>query len=256
MRSFIRQILAQSLAQPLAKALAVGALTTGLASAVVAMPAFALTNEQVASKLANVPVFVIGNNDGLVLISNGQAEGQLSQPSLYVFMTEQDAKTFLARANAANPQFAPEAQVGLTSLENLYQEAESHSSDRPLQIVYVPEEAEATQATALNVGYQGGVPLFFARLADGSLAPVQQENGETIFPLFFSRADLDALLGDLATRNPEARAAISVGVLPLEAMLAELKNSDDATLNQIRLLPDSATISAIQQSTPQTAPTP
>ncbi len=249
MRSFIRQILTQ----PLTQALAVGALTTGLAGGVVAMPAFALTTEQVADKLTNVPVFVIGNDDGLVLISNGQAEGQLSQPSLYVFMTEQDAETFLARANEANPQFAPEAQVGLTNLETLYEEAQTQS-DRPLQLVYVPEEAEATQAAALNVGYQGGVPLFFARFEDGSLAPVQQDNGETIFPLFFSKADLEALLSDLATRNPEARAAVSVGVLPLEAMLIEMKNSDDAMLNQIRLLPDSETINAIQQSAPQPTP--
>ncbi len=249
MRSFVHQLLIK----PLSKVLAVGALTTVLASAVTAPSALALTTEQVADKLTNVPVYVIGNDDGLVLISNGQAEGQLSQPSLYVFMTEQDAETFLARANEANPQFAPEAQVGLTNLETLYQEAQSQS-DRPLQLVYVPEETEAAQAAALNVGYQGGVPLFFARFEDGSLAPVQQDNGETIFPLFFAKADLEALLSELAARNPEARAAISVGVLPLEAMLIELKNSDDAMLNQIRLLPDSETINAIQQSAPQPTP--
>ncbi|NJM97815.1 MAG: hypothetical protein HC800_12255 [Phormidesmis sp. RL_2_1] len=65
---------------------------------------------------------------------------------------------------------------------------------------------------------------------------------------------MDALLSDLEARNPEARAAVSIGVLPLEAMLIEMQNSDDELLNQIRLLPDSETINAIQQSAPPATP--
>ena len=69
--------------------------------------------------------------------------------------------------------------------------------------------------------------------------------------MFFSHDDLEALLADLGESNPEARAAISVGVLPLEAMLVEMETSEDEALNQIRLLPDSETINSIQQSAPQ-----
>ena len=238
MKSFIR------------RALALGALGSSLLGATLMAPsaAWALTQEQVAEKLSNVPVFVLGNDSGLILISSAEAEGQAASPSLYVFMTEQDAETFLSRANEANPEFAPDAQIGLTNLEKLYEETQADDS---LQVIYVPEQDEATQAAALETGYQGGVPLFFARFEDGSLAPVQQDNGETIFPMFFSRADLEALLSELGERNPEARAAISVGVLPLEAMLIEMQNSEDESLNQIRLLPDSETINSLQtQSAP------
>lgn len=238
MKPFIRHVCSQTLALGI-----IG--TTLLGTGLAARPAFALTPEQVAEKLSSVPVFILGNDSGLILISSSQ-EGQPEQPSLYVFMTEQDAETFLARANESNPEFAPDAQVGVTSLQRLYQETQS--SEQPLQLVYVPEEAEASQAAEVNTSYRGGVPLFFARFEDGSLAPVQQNNGETIFPMFLSRADLEALLSELEERNPEARAAISVGVLPLEAMLIEMRNSDDETLNQIRLLPDSETISDIQQN--------
>ena len=238
MKSFIRRACSQTLALGI---IGTSLLGTGL----VAAPAFALTPEQVAEKLSSVPVFILGNDSGLILISSSQ-EGQPEQPSLYVFMTEQDAETFLARANEANPGFAPDAQVGVTSLQRLYQETQT--SEQPLQLVYVPEEAEASQATEVNTSYRGGVPLFFARFEDGSLAPVQQNDGETVFPMFFSRADLESLLSELGERNPEARAAISVGVLPLEAMLIEMRNSDDETLNQIRLLPDSETIIDIQQN--------
>lgn len=241
MKSFIR------------RTLALCALGSSLLGATLMAPsaAWALTQEQVAEKLSSVPVFVLGNENGLILISSAQTEGQAEEPSLYVFMTEQDAETFLSRANEANPEFAPDAQIGLTNLEKLYQETQAEES---LQVIYVPEQDEASEAAALGTGYQGGVPLFFARFEDGSLAPVQQDNGETIFPMFFSRADLEALLSELGERNPEARAAISVGVLPLEAMLIEMQTSEDESLNQIRLLPDSETINSLQQSEPATEP--
>ncbi len=240
MKSFIR------------RALALGAIGTSLLGAgLVAPNAVALPQEQIADKLSSVPVYVLGNESGLILIS-GVQEGQPEQPSLYVFMSETDAETFLSRANEANPEFAPGAQIGLTNLEKLYEETQA--TNDPVRVVYVPQQDEASEAAALGTGYQGGVPLFFARFEDGSLAPVQQNNGETVFPMFFSRADLEALLVELGERNPEARAAISVGVLPLEAMLIEMENSDDASLNQIRLLPDSEVIDAIQSRQSQGAP--
>lgn len=241
MKSFIR------------RALALGAIGTSLFGAGLVAPnaALALTQAQVAEKLSSVPVYVLGNESGLILISGAQ-EGESDEPSLYVFMTEQDAETFLSRANAANPAFAPDAQVGLTNLEKLY--AETQSTDDPVQVVYVPQQEEATEAASLGTGYQGGVPLFFARFEDGALAPVQQNNGETIFPMFFSRADLEVLLTELGERNPEARAAISIGVLPLEAMLIEMESSNDESLNQIRLLPDSEIITEIQSQQSGSAP--
>jgi len=233
MKSFVRRVLALS-------AISASLLGAGLVAPTAVL---ALTQAQVAEKLSSVPVYVLGNDSGLILISGAQ-EGASNEPSLYVFMTEQDAETFLSRANEANPDFAPDAQIGLTNLEKLY--TETQTTNEPVQVVYVPQQDEASEAAALGTGYQGGVPLFFARFEDGALAPVQQNNGETVFPMFFSRADLEALLTELGERNPEARAAISVGVLPLEAMLIEMETSDDEAINQIRLLPDSEIINEIQ----------
>ena len=246
MKSFLHRALRRSLGQ----SIALGAIGIMLGAGLGTSAALALTQEQMGAKLSSVPVFVIGNDSGLILVNGTQAEGEAPQPNLYVFMTPQDAESFLARANEANPEFAPEAEVGITNLETLYQEARANA-EQPIQLVYVPEADEASQATALNASYPGGVPLFYAQFEDGSLAPVQQENGETIFPMFFSRADLEALLADLGERNPEARAAITIGVLPLEIMLREMQNSDNELLNQILLLPDSETINNIQS---QTAP--
>ena len=244
MNSFIRQTLARTLA--------LGAIGAGFLGAIATKDAIALPQAQVAEKLSSVPVFVLGNDNGLILDSNAPEE-PAAEPSLFVFMTEQDAETFLARANEANPEFAPDAQVGITNLESLYTESQS-SDEEPLNLIYVPEEAEATQAAELNEQYRGDtVPLFFAQFEDGSLAPVEQNDGEMILPMFFSRADLDGVLNELEARNPEARAAISIGVVPLEAMLAEMETSDNESLNQIRLFPDSETINALRSGIEQNA---
>lgn len=217
-------------------------------------PAIALTTAQVSEKLARVPAYVIASDQGLVLISANR-DGQETPPSLFVFMTEQDANTFLTQANQKNPQFAPDARVTLTSLENLYKETQA-GGDNPLRLTYFPEPTEVNQATQLNTEYKGGVPLFYAQFQDGSLVPVPQGENEVIYPLFFSSADLQAQLDDLAKTNPEARATVSIGVLPLEGILQEMQSKDDNTLQRIQLLPDSATINAIRQSNPQAQPTP
>lgn len=217
-------------------------------------PAIALTTAQVSEKLAKVPAYVIASDQGLVLISANR-DGQETPPSLFVFMTEQDATTFLTQANQKNPQFAPDAKVTLTSLENLYKETQA-GGDNPLRLTYFPEPTEVNQATQLNTEYKGGVPLFYAQFKDGSLVPVPQGQNDVIYPLFFSSADLQAQLDDLAKTNPEARATISIGVLPLEGIIQEMQSKDDNTLQKIQLLPDSATINAIRQSNPQGQPTP
>ncbi len=231
----------------------IGASLVGLGAMV--NPAIALTTEQVSEKLARVPAYVIASNQGLVLISANR-DGQESQPSLFVFMTEQDANTFLAQANENNPEFAPDARVTLTSLENLYQETQAGGGEQPLRLTYFPEATEVSQASELNTEYRGGVPLFYAQFEDGSLVPVPQGDDGVIFPLFFSSADLEAQLANLAETNPEARAAISIGVLPLEGILQEMQSKDDETLQRIQLLPDSETINTIRQSNPQGQPSP
>jgi hypothetical protein len=233
------------------KAIAVGTLGISLlgvaaVSNFTAAPVFALTAEQVSAKLTRVPVYVLGDSTGLLLISGNQ-DGQESQPSLFVFMTAEDATAFLTRANESNPEFAPNAQVTLTSLEALYNETLT-SNEQPLRLTYIPEVSEATEAVSLNSEYQGGVPLFYAKFEDGSFVPVPQENGEAMYPMFFSSDDLEAQLSNLEQSDPEARAKISIGVLPLEGILQAMQTNDDATLNQIQLLPDSQTLNSIRQS--------
>ena len=236
MTSFLRRTLSSTLA--------IAAVSASLFGSAAVLPALALPQEQITQKLTNVPAYVLGTDQGLLLLPTG--ESAESAPGLYVFLSEQQAQGFLAKAAEANPEFAATIQVKLTSLDKLYAESQSQT-EQPLRLMYIPEESEAAQAAAINSDYRGGVPLFYAQFEDGSLASVEA-NGEQTFPMFFSRSDLDLILSELGERNPEARAAISVGVLPLEFILAEMQTREEPMFNQIRLLPDSEVIQNINSN--------
>ena len=240
MKSFIRRSLA--LGSVLLGTLGVGIVGAGF----VANSAMALTQEQVGSKLVALPAYIMVSGESPLLVSTSPDAGT-EQSILYVFMTEGEADLFLANARENNPDFAADARIEQANLQALYQESRNNT-EQPLRLVFVPEREEAEQAAAISEDYQRGVPLFAATFEDGSLVPVSQENGETVVPMFFSRADLESSLEQIAAVNPEAREAINIGVYPLERLIAEMESSDDAQLDQIRLFPDSETVNSIIQS--------
>ncbi|MEL6605430.1 MAG: Tic22 family protein [Cyanobacteria bacterium J06614_10] len=224
MHLFIRRTLAQVLT---AGALSVGFVGTGLAMS----PALALTPEQISRQRSTVLAYVLENDEGLILYPGVDAAAD--ELNLLVFMSEEEAQNFLADSAESAPS---DVRIILTNLERIHQVVAASGENQP-RLVLVPEPAEVEEAVELNAGYQGGVPLFFAQLEDGSFAPLRQDNGDAVFPMFFSRADLEEALSGLAETDPEAREAISIGVLPLQTVLQEIQTSDDELLSQIRLLP-------------------
>jgi len=219
--------------------------TIGIVQSSVALP-----EEQIADKLAGIPVYVMSNGDGVITITQTESEAT-QQTNIYAFMSRQDALTFLTRANAANPNFAPSAEIGLIDLEHLYQGVQS-SDEQSLQIVYVPTEDSIVQARKIDPSYEGGVPLFVPLLEDGSMAPLGgARDGKETLRVFLSSDDLDSWLNRLEDSNPETRADIQEGIISLEYLLNFLQSSDDERLSQLRLLPDSETMNLIEAQNPE-----
>ena len=234
MTSFLRRTLSNTFAGTLALA----AASTALLGSVAVLPARALPTEQVADRLADVPVYVLGNEDGLLLLSTQESA---DSASVYVFMSKPEADAFIAN----HPEVSQGNQLLLLSLKELYQQSQPEA-EQPLRLTLVPEAAETSQAVALNSEYPGGVPLFYAQREDGSLMPSLPEGSqEPVFPMFFSREDLESNLNTLGQQNPEVRATISIGVLPLEFLIGQLQANDEELYNRIRLLPDSEVIQDI-----------
>lgn len=226
MKSLIHRTFARTLTLG---AISFGLLGSGLLSGLGTAPAFALSEEQVAQQRSAVLTYVVEGENGPVY-SEDTEQGLIN---LLAFMSIESAQNFIANSgeNAESLEIVP------TNLQRIHQVIEQADNDA-LRIALIPEEAEVQQALAVDADYQGGVPLFYAQFEDGSLLPLQQSaEDEPIFPMFFSRADLDESLSGLAEAAPEVYAEISVGVIPLPVVLNRISSSDDETLSRIRLLP-------------------
>lgn len=256
MKPFIRRTLTPFLARTLTVcALSIGAVTA-IETARPASPAFALTQQEVASRLSTVPAFVVSVGESFVTYPTTGAEGEASNVEVMpVFWTRQEAESYIARTRSQEnlPALPPEATVIVRSLEELYtlERTSQTEGDRPLVLSYIPESNKVQQAVALNSEFTRGVPLFYPQFEDGSIVSISQNDGGKIFPMFFSKSDLESLLAELNELNSEARGVLSVGVVPLESILGEMLTSEDDLFEQVRLLPDSSVINELQQTSPQ-----
>jgi len=254
-----RSALGSVLGSALGQTLTIFALSAGFAAAletaVPIAPAFALTQQEVSDRLSTVPAFVVGVGEDLILYQSEQETGETpSNDKIYVFWSRQAAEAHIAAIREqGNTQNLPaEAGVVVRRLSYLYalEESSRAEGDRPVNLIFIPEREKAQDAIALNSEFDRGVPLFYPQLENGAPISINQNDGEAIFPMFFSKDDLETLLDDLNARDAEAREVLSVGVVSLETVLTQMITSEDDLLDQVRLLPDSVVINELQQSRP------
>ncbi|MEO0458469.1 MAG: Tic22 family protein [Cyanobacteria bacterium P01_A01_bin.114] len=214
----------------------------------------ALTQQEVSSKLASIPAFIVANSEGAYITSRlvGQSEdGEAEQEValLYVFFSGQDAEEYLTLQQQENPNFAPSGVVGWVELAALYQQAKAER-DVPLRLLFVPQGEEVSAAVEINGDFASGVPVFLPRYRDdGSymLLPIGNLNdGEPIVPAFFSQQDIETTLAALAEARPEVRDRIEIEVVSLESLISQMETADDDNLNLLYLLPDSDAINYIR----------
>ncbi|EDX86192.1 hypothetical protein S7335_3895 [Synechococcus sp. PCC 7335] len=211
MKLSIRRIFAQVLA---IGTLGLGPMAIGLLSA----PVLALSEEQIVQQREAVLSFILEDEEGPIAGPDG----------ILVFVTLQSASDYIA---ANRLEDTDTIKVIPTNLERIHQVAEEIEGE-PLRITLVPEEAEVENARDIDPDYQGGVPLFYAQLPNGAFAPLWQPDGEVVFPLYFSRSDLDESLA----RLPQEELGIEVAVIPLQVILQEIHTSDNEDLSRIRML--------------------
>jgi len=236
MKSFIRR----TAGRLIGRSLALGAISLSLVGSSWAVsPAFALSDEQVSQQRSTVLTYIIEGENGPIYLEVPD-QGLIN---ILGFMSEESARDFIAQNS---PEQAEELTIVPTNLELVYQFVEQVDNDS-LRFTLVPEEAEVQQALSVDADYEGGVPLFFPQIEEGVIFAFQQgESEEPIFPMFFSREDLDESLQSLAAAAPDVYAELSVGVVPLRVVLQRIQTSDDEMLNQIRLLP-SDVVDAIRE---------
>lgn len=211
------------------------------------LSAEALPEDQIVSKLQQVPVFLILNAEGQPLTASATDDQQEVKVPV-VFLDGDTAQTFLSQAQEEDTN----AQVALIDLGTLFQETQAQAGG-PAPLMYFPEEEELAAAASIESDFRG-VPLFFARRGeDGPYLTITQ-NGESSLPMFFSRNDLQTLLDRYTQENPGEAAAISVEVLSLEWLLAAMATTGDTQLDQqlsqVRLFPSSQVLNDLRSQQP------
>jgi nickel transport protein len=225
----------------------------------------ALTDEQVAERLRNVPVFTITDEEGSPLVTTPPDSAEGAAPVAGVFISQSDAQEFLDTLREDDPELAGAVRVVPVSLAEVYELAlAGQDPDQRLEFMFIPSEEEVAtavtllQSTGEEISSFEGVPLFVARSnTDGEegYLTIQQGNQQVI-PMFFKEDDLQAMLERLQQVQPDLATTVDIQVINLEGLINTLENSDNPELERILLIPPEESVDYIreQQGSPAQAP--
>lgn len=204
----------------------------GLVAKVLALP-----QDQIIKILQPVPVFTLVDAQGapiVAVVENKQVAG--------VFISQQDAQEFFQKLQQQNPDLAKQVKVQPISLGEVFKFAQAQEGKPEglnVQYVPIPEEVElAKKVMSENGGqYQGGVPLFAAKVGeDQKYLMIERDNVQKI-PFFFEKAQLQKFIDQFKKEKPELASNIKIEVVPLESVIATMEQRDDEGLTKILLVP-------------------
>lgn len=216
-------------------------------------PAIALTPDQILQKLGAVPVFTITDSEGSPLVGTAENQGQTAS-IVEVYISRQDALAFINELKASNPELGASVQVTPVPLGKIY-EISQQNQDNPerLMFSFVPTQQQLNSAKAVleangqDVSQFRGVPLFLARAgADDRVITLQQGDQQAI-PFFFTKEDLQGMLEQFQSQQPDLISSVKIEVVPLEVLLEAFRTDNDQFLESVILIPSRETVEYIQQ---------
>jgi nickel transport protein len=227
---FMRNLFPRAgLSLPLAGAIA-GGVMLGMFG--LTQRAWALTAEQIAERLAQIPVFMILDAQGEHLKAVSQTDEAVQAP--VVFLDGPTAAAVLSQVEEGGQ----EAQIEVVDLGSIYREVANSDGVAPL--LYFPIRNEIEVAVTIEPEFQG-VPLFIPRRGDSNAYLPFVQGDEVSLPMFFSREDLQTYIDWVFEDNPAGAEEIVVEVVSLEWLLAAMAASEDSDadnqFSQVRLFP-------------------
>jgi nickel transport protein len=229
-----------------------GALAGGLLFGVfgLAQRALALTAEEIAAKLNQIPVFMILDAQGEHLKAISESDENVQAP--VVFLDGQTAAGVLSQVEEGGQ----EAQIEVVDLGTVYREV-AGTEETASPLLYFPIREELAAAVELQPNFQG-VPLFIPRRGESNSYLPFVQGEEVSLPMFFSREDLQTYVNWVFEDNPAGASEIVVEVVSLEWLLAAMASSEDQAmdeqLSQVRLFPSTDVLEFINTIREQQAP--
>jgi hypothetical protein len=209
----------------------------------------ALPTEEILQKLRPVPVFTVADSNGSPLIASGENNAKVAG----VFISQEDANSFVQKLKQENPDLGGKVQVVPVSLGEIFElkEANAQKPDG-INFAYVPmrEEVEGAKKilSANDQEYKGGVPLFVAKAGEDKGYLTIKQNDTEIIPFFFEKEQVENLIKRFKENQPDLASSIDIEVVILEVVLSNLKEGDHEMLKKIVLWPSEESIKFLRES--------
>lgn len=217
-------------------------------------PALALSPEEIARKLNNVPVFTLFNPElNKFAVASLSLDGK-TVSLVPTYVDRADAERLLQEQRRENAALAEDVEVRFIPLSLVYLESQSpqRAADDPAFQV-VPDETAVKAAVSLRqqagetLQSWSGIPLFYAPNLGITLSDDKGQS-QQILPMYFSRADLENYLQEAKKESPELNQTdIPILVTTLDRVLQTLSSSDDPAMRQVEFVPPKASLEYVMR---------
>ncbi|WP_107667689.1 Tic22 family protein [Cyanothece sp. BG0011] len=213
-------------------------------------PVVALPQGEIIEFLSGVPVYSLLDRQGLP-IGRQLEDGSIITP---VFMSRREAQAFLRELTEIDSQTANSYRIQILPLSRIYEIArETSTASTRLFLDYIPSGTELQRARELvqqkGQKYPGDVPLYVAKIeSDQSYLTIKQEDEEVV-PIFFEKATIDRWIATVTQTRPELGQDVSINVISLSSLIANLENNDNALLRSLRFWPSQEMMKIIRSNT-------
>ena len=217
-------------------------------------PVVALPQSAIVDFLAGVPVYSLINQQGSP-VGRQLDDGSVVTP---VFMSRREAEAFATELRRIDPETANSYRIQMFPLGRIYEVARQNSSNsNRLFLDYIPNTKELEIArqfvTENGQKYLGDVPLYMAKIAsDQSYLTIKQDD-QDIVPVFFEKATIDQWINTVSQAQPELAQGITISVISLSSLIANLEKHDNPLLRSLRFWPSEEMMKIIR-SNPQNQP--
>ena len=205
-------------------------------SLIVTIPAQSIPVPQVVAKLQNIVVYLITDDQGVVLHGTNTGNGkQTPQISTGVFFSSKDAQSFIDRSiKPTQPEISKIVKITPVSLGEIYRRQQANKNKpQEMNYIYVPTVQQANAALAIlnqngkKIDRVTSSPVFIATIVSASgkedYLTFTRDN-QSIVPLFFSK---EALQSTVQKVYPALGDKLKVQVVELNNLLGYMTDTSD-----------------------------
>ena len=212
-------------------------------------PVVALPKSAIVDFLSGVPVYSVINQQGSP-VGRQLDNGSVVTP---VFMSRREAEALLTELRRIDSEAASSYRIQMLPLSRIYKVARENSGNSTrLFLDYIPSTREANVARNLarenGQEYSGDVPLYIAEIeSEQSYLTIKQDD-QNVVPIFFEKATIDQWIKSVVEAQPELGDSITISVISLSNLIANLEKNDNNFLRSLRFWPSEEMMQIIRSN--------